>query len=500
MAIRFFRYGQEALYIDLDLQDAPNRALRTHAVAHVLRDLFPDTEIIVGGGVLVVVGYVPENDLVMTLREATQHRIASFAHQTHVLPVVFDGPDLEDVAKAARLGPTEIIESLVTTDFVVELIGFLPGFGYLGPLDPRLVVPRRRAPRPRVPAGSLAIAGGFAGVYPFVSPGGWHLLGRNLGPALFDPHREKPFLLAPADHVRFRALASEDVLPAEPMREIAPKVVVNAPAFVVEIAPACATIQDAGRQGRLHCGMPPSGPLDPDTFVRANLAVGNEPGEAALEIPLGRFVFRAKGTLTISLDGEAPIRLSDGERFEIPEHVRAVRYLAFRGGIDVPSVLGSRATLLVAKAGGFFGRPLRKNDVVEIADRIGRDVAHSRETGPEPADNVDLVIDPGPHQDRFSSSALEMLLTSTYSISTLADRVGVRLDGPKIPRVGGDSALPVPMLRGAIQITTDGTPIVFGPDHPTTGGYPVLAVVRRTFWGSLARQRPGKTVRFVLGQ
>ena len=494
------RYGQAAIYVDLGLQHAPDRATRTHAVAHVLRRRFPLADVVVGGGVIVIVGEVPEGELLAACNEAGHESATSLARETHVLPIVFDGPDLDEVAKASGLGANEIVQSLVNTDFVVELVGFLPGFGYLGPLDPRLVLPRRSAPRPRVPAGSLAIAGGFAGVYPFVSPGGWHLLGRAMGPALFDPSREKPFLFAPADQVRFQALAPEDVLPAEPTRDKPPQVAVHEPAFVVEIAPACATIQDAGRPGRLHGGMPPSGPLDPDTFVAANVAVGNAANEAALEVPLGRFAFRAKGSLTVSLDGQDAIRLSDGERFEVPEHARAVRYVAFRGGIDVPSVLGSRATLLVAKAGGLLGRPLRKNDVVRIAYRF----VYAEATFPpgylEAADGIDIVIDEGPHQDRFSPAALEVLLTSTYSISTLADRVGVRLDGPKIPRVGGDSALPVPMIRGAIQITTDGTPIVFGPDHPTTGGYPVLAVVRRSSWGSLARQRAGKTIRFVLGK
>ena len=88
---------------------------------------------------------------------------------------------------------------------MVELIGFLPGFAYLGPLDPRLTIGRRETPRPRVPAGSVAIAGGYTGVYPAASPGGWHLLGRALDVSLFDPLRDPPALLRPGDHVRFVA-------------------------------------------------------------------------------------------------------------------------------------------------------------------------------------------------------------------------------------------------------------------------------------------------------
>jgi KipI family sensor histidine kinase inhibitor len=498
---RVSRYGLDSVYVDLGLQDAPDRAARTHASARVLRNRFPEADVVVGGGVLVVVGAMGEDDVAAAFNQTMTELGTGFTPTNHVLPIVFDGPDLEDVSNASGLSAQEIVQSLVDTDFMVELVGFLPGFGYLGPLDPRLMLPRRYAPRTRVPAGSLGIAGGFAGVYPFASPGGWHLLGRAVGVTLFDPHRDKPFLFAPADHVRFEALAAGDVPTVEPFPATAARPIADKPAFVVEVAPACATIQDLGRLGRLHCGMPPSGPLDPDTFYAANLAVGNAPGEAALEIPLGRFAFRALTDLVISVDGDKCIRLANGERFEVSENARAVRYLALRGGIDVPLVLGSRSTLLVARVGGFSGRPLRKGDIVGLADRAVGEMPEDPVMDEEPADVVVIVIYPGPHTDRFPAHALDVLLSSTYSISTLGDRVGLRLDGEKIPRAGGgDSALPVPMTRGAMQIATDGTPIVFGPDHPATGGYPVLAIVQRSSWGILARLRAGRQVQFVLAE
>lgn len=493
-------YGLEATYIDLDLQHAPDRASRTHALAHDLRHRFPNADIVVGGGVIVIVGDVDEARIPSMVTQSAPGAAIGLSPKNHTLPIVFDGPDLDDVATALKLSPDEIVQSLVNTDFLVELVGFLPGFGYLGPLDLRLVSPRRKNPRPRVPAGSLGIAGEFAGIYPFASPGGWNLVGRSVGPSVFDVNREAPFLFAAGDRVRFDNVAPADVAAANEERSAEKNARVEPPAFVVEAAPACATIQDAGRIGRLHSGMPPSGPLDPETFAKANLAVGNAPTEAALEIPLGRFVLRAMGNLIVSLDGDKPISLADGERFEVPEHSMAVRYLAFRGGIDVPPVLGSYATLLVARLGGYHGRPLRKRDIVPIADRIVAECQTNAHKDHEAVDITEIMIDPGPHQQRFSLDALDVLLSSTYFVSPLADRVGVRLDGPKIPRTGGDSALPVPMIRGAMQIATDGTPIVFGPDHPTTGGYPVLAVVRRSSWGRFARRRAGSAIRFVLGR
>ena len=500
MPPRYLPYGQAAVYLDLDGEHALHRASRTHVVAHVLRQRFPTADIVVGGGVIVVVGNLHVDDVAAVVANAPVGEPSdAFSRQTHIIPVVFDGPDIDDVAHSLGLAPREIAQCLVNTALAVELVGFLPGFGYLGPLDPRLVLPRRKTPRPRVPAGSLGIAGGFAGIYPFPSPGGWHLLGRAEGVTLFDPNRERPFLFAPGDHVQFEAITAKDVLPVASMKSADRIVAPDKLALVVEFAPACATIQDAGREGQLHSGMPPSGPLDPDTFIAANLAVGNEPGEAAIEVPLGRFVVRALQNVVVSLDGEAPVRLVENEQFEIKENNRAVHYLAVRGGIDVPLVLGSRSTLLVARMGGFSGRPLRKGDVVGVADRAVRELPTDSLAIAENDDVVGLVFDPGPHLDRFAPNALDVLVASTFRISSLMDRVGVRLEGDKIPRQGGDSALPVPMIRGAVQIATDGTPIVFGPDHPTTGGYPVLAVVRRSSWGRLARQRMGKVVRFVLG-
>lgn len=125
------------------------------------------------------------------------------APQTITLDVRYDGPDLDAVAARCGLAAQEVVARHSAGVYRVESLGFLPGFGYLGPLDPRLVVPRRDAPRPRVPAGSVAIAGTRTAVYPFASPGGWHLLGHLVGGSLFDPHTGP--VLRPGDRVLFRA-------------------------------------------------------------------------------------------------------------------------------------------------------------------------------------------------------------------------------------------------------------------------------------------------------
>ena len=124
------------------------------------------------------------------------------AAEPHVVPVTYDGPDLDEVAARTGLTRDEVVARHAGRVYTVYLLGFVPGFAYLGDLDPALALPRRASPRPRVPAGSVAIAGHQTAVYPLATPGGWHLLGRT-DQALFDPARTPPCALAPGRRVRF---------------------------------------------------------------------------------------------------------------------------------------------------------------------------------------------------------------------------------------------------------------------------------------------------------
>ena len=213
-------------------------------------------------------------------------------------------------------------------------------------------------------------------------------------------------------------------------------------------------------------------------------------------MPLGALEVRARGRVTIAADGAKQRTLEDGDRWSIEPEGRAVRYVAIAGGVDVPEVLGARATLLVA---GLGGRGLRKGVVVPASP--GEPSATPADA-PRFAAELDAPIDllPGPLVARFPDGALDALVASTFTVSRLSDRVGARLDGPKIARRDADVSAdaPAPMIRGAVQITSDGTPIVLGPDHPTTGGYPVLAVVTRAGASRLPRRHPGSAVRFRL--
>jgi KipI family sensor histidine kinase inhibitor len=124
------------------------------------------------------------------------------AARTHEIPVTYDGPDLQDVAAFLGLSTEDVIGRHLARTYSVDLIGFVPGWAYLSELDPTLRLPRRDQPRPRVPAGSVAIAGAQTGVYPLVTPGGWHIIGHT-DTVMFDPARDPPAILHPGDKVQF---------------------------------------------------------------------------------------------------------------------------------------------------------------------------------------------------------------------------------------------------------------------------------------------------------
>ena len=127
-------------------------------------------------------------------------------HLLHTIPVHYDGPDLDHVSRETGLPRDEIIRRHTGREYVVYLLGFAPGFAYLGDLDPALVLPRRPSPRTRVPPGSVAIAGAQTAVYPLGTPGGWHLLGHT-SIRMFDPARDPATLLKAGDRVRFEPLS-----------------------------------------------------------------------------------------------------------------------------------------------------------------------------------------------------------------------------------------------------------------------------------------------------
>ncbi len=266
-----------------------------------------------------------------------------------------------------------------------------------------------------------------------------------------------------------------------------------------------ATIQDRGRVGRMHEGVPPGGALVPELLARANGAARNAHGEAAIEL-VGRITLAARRPVVVATDAGERRLLAEDETWTIAAEGARVRYIALRGGIDVPSVLGGRGTLVVAALGGHEGRPLRRGDSLRagsapMCDAYDACDAYDDEGRlPPPVDlEGPICVVPGPDRERFEASAVDALLSSAFAIDPRSDRVGIRLTGPSPPvRPRPDASVSAPMVRGAIQVPPSGELIVLGPDHPTTGGYPVIATVVRRCLGSLASRPLRAAVRFVV--
>jgi biotin-dependent carboxylase-like uncharacterized protein len=433
-------------------------------------------------------------------------------------------------------------------EYRVGWLGFAPGFGYLTGLDPELArVPRLATPRVAVPAGSVAIAGGLAAVYPAASPGGWRLLGRTSA-RIFDPYREPPSLFAPGVRVRFRAVPAltlgtpprPPVQPwgATPRRPVQPWGATprpprrgvggarGSPPRVLEILQPgpLTTVQDLGRAGLGQLGVPLSGAADRDSLRLANALAGNPDGAACLEMTLGRLVVRLHcDAVAVVTGAPTPLRVTtpDGDVREPPPgapfpiqagavlRVGAPRaglrsYLAVGGGIVTPAVLGSRSADLMSRLGP---PPLKAGDQLPVglpaagppagdSARAARAAAGVPAAGSQP----ELLVIPGPRQDWFTGAALGELTGGSYLVTAASNRSGLRLSGPALRRAVAAELPSEGVVTGALQVAHDGQPILLLADHPTTGGYPVIAVVRSADIGLAAQLRPGQQVRFRLSR
>lgn len=275
---------------------------------------------------------------------------------------------------------------------------------------------------------------------------------------------------------------------------------------------ALTLVQDRGRPGLAHLGIGTAGAMDRAALALANRLVGNDADAAGIEILLGGLGLEADAPLWFAVTGAwggvtvggRPIEpntatlLPVGERIEIPLAARGIRYyFAVRGGIDLPSVLGSRSRDTLAALGP---EPLRSGEVVPVGPEPTTPIPPVDvvpvDAPPEGA--VTLEVRPGPRADWFADAAWRILFDGDWRVSPRSDRSGIRLDGPSLKRTDARELPSEGMLSGAIQASPDGVPTILGVDHPVTGGYPVIAVVTDASLDALAQLRPGQPVRFRL--
>lgn len=446
----------------------------------------------------------------------------------------YDGPDLRETADLLGIPPERLVSAHLAATWTVAFTGFAPGFGYLVSEDWPFDVPRLPSPRTRVPAGSVGVAGVFSGAYPRSTPGGWRLIGSTSAP-LFDPDAVSPALLRPGMRVRFREegdLSDAGGVLGRDRREggdvvrgrherarlphdtgaargrEAPRAR-SAPVLRVASPGLLTTIQDAGRLGAASLGVSVSGALDRGALRTANRLVGNEESAAALEITAGGFEADARADAWIAVTGAWGVLSVDGReidhgvahRWRRGERLRvdwfsagARAYLAIRGGLEAPRVLGSAAADTLA---GLGPAPLRTGDLLTLASAQAGEVPPS-DLAPwsPPPSEIEVRLVPGPRTDAFTDASVEMLFEVAWRVGAAADRVGIRLDGPALERANTAELASEGMVPGAIQVPPDGSPTILLADGPVTGGYPVIATVLSGDLDLLGQAGPGTGVRF----
>jgi antagonist of KipI len=283
------------------------------------------------------------------------------------------------------------------------------------------------------------------------------------------------------------------------------------------------TIQDAGRWGFQARGVPVAGPMDPFSHRVANALAGNAADAATLEVTLlgpelefddERIVAIAGAEFEVTVDGRQaaawePFSVRAGSRVRFGRRLSGARtYIGVSGGIATPSVLGSRATHLISGMGGLGGRALKSGDRVPLGHHDARlkprataaelerpDVPRGFSRANEP---VRLRILPGPQAEYFSSDSLERLQSAPYLIGSNSDRMGFRLEGPRLVHSRGADIISDATPLGVLQVPASGQPILLMADRQTTGGYPKIATVITADLAAAGQLCPGDMISFVL--
>lgn len=457
------------------------------------------------------------------------------------IPVCYEdqefAPDLEKVCAHAKMTKEEVIRLHSASEYLIYMMGFLPGFPYLGGMDESLNTPRLESPRTKIPAGSLAIGGAQTGLYPVESPGGWNIIGRT-PLKLFDLSRNPQFLYRAGDKIRFMPVSRHEFDHFDEDRWMKEEFGALATATAASTAPckketfACGggikilaaglltTVQDSGTRGYQKYGISQSGAMDQISFRLANMLCENDENAACLETTLSgpdiSFVNECDFVLTGAVFEAATL---DGQNIEMNKKYHAAAgsklscgiaskglrsYIAFSGGILVPELFGSRSTNLKSKSGGYYGRKLESGDQLALGyKKEGRAPGQNAVEPGEaevtvfPGEILTLKCQKSSQTDFFDEECLKRFTSLVYTIAPQSDRMGIRFTGESL-NCGKTDIISDAIPLGAVQITSAGLPVVMASDRQTTGGYAKIACVKKESMCCLAQAIPGTKVRFNL--
>jgi KipI family sensor histidine kinase inhibitor len=523
--------GDSALLLELEEVIDPAVNAQAIAIAAAVRSAaIPGVRDVVSTYRSVAVYFDPLVVDVAAVREILQRASASGvttdSGRMIEVPVMYggeNGPDLPELAAFAGLSEAQVIARHTSEPYRVFMLGFLPGFAYMGIVPPQIAIPRRATPRLRVRGGSVGIAGAQTAVYPRDSPGGWQIIGRT-SLQVFDAAKMPAALFAPGDSVRFVPEVRlkpdstwADVNAGSSRTEVESGLSrTQEPTFsrtVTVLRPGLfTTVQDSGRWGHQSSGVPVSGAMDTVSHRLANALVGNARDAATLEVTLAGPELRFDSDTTVAIaganlgadrDGTAvplnvPVRLPKGSTLRFGDRRAGTRaYVAFDGGVVVPPVLGSRATHALTGLGGLRGRALAAGDRLALGGSVDAPVRRRIDAGPAAeSGGVRVRVLRGPQDDFFPEEAFEVLQGRRFSVTPQSDRMGYRLSGARIPRVPDREMISDATIVGAIQVPASGEPILLMADRQTTGGYPQMATVITADLRLAAQLAPGDWIEF----
>ena len=440
------------------------------------------------------------------------------------IPVCYEGkefaPDLERVCAKTKLAEDDVVKIHSSTNYLIYMMGFLPGFPYLGGMDERLETPRLETPRTKIPAGSVAIG----------SPGGWNIIGRT-PLKVFDIERDPVFLYKAGDKIRFEPISKEDFERFDEKKWLEEMGLGGTAAKSalkekyrcgggIEILEAglMTTIQDGGVVGFQKYGISQSGVMDKASFDLANALCVNGENAACLETTLLGPKIRFTSDCAFAICGAAFEGAAlDGVHIEMNKRIFAKAgsvlecgraslrsYIAFGGGVLAHKVFGSASTNVKSKIGGYGGRPLAAGDALALGygngaatPRSASALGESGAFGMSRASEDPLVLEcvKSSQSDFFGADGLEKFSAAVYTVSAQSDRMGIRFDGP-ILDCGKTDIISDAIPFGAVQITSAGLPVVMAADRQTTGGYAKIACVKKASMHKLAQALPGTKVKF----
>ena len=410
--------------------------------------------------------------------------------------------DIKRLEEKLQITRDKIYEKFFGKEFFCYMTGFIAGMPFLGDLENELQAKRLETPRVKVPKGSVGLTEQFANVYTFESPGGWNIIG-NTPQVIFDSTNENnPNLINPGDVVTFEQITKDNIT-----------ITMNKNYFEIKRAGINTTFQDQGRGNLYHIGIPFSGAMDNRNFQISNKLVGNEVNfpiiEFAYQGPLlkyfgeninfaitgdVKFIIRKKNN---AIEGKCyqSFTLENGDELDIISTNKSVYgYLAVSGEFDVNYQWSSCSVNTKANIGANNGKKIEDGQKIYILN-INKNLSDKKLNYINTKiENIRVIQ--GTNFDYFSDEGKKIFFEKEFVISKLSDRMGMRLEGPKIENIVDTNIKSEGLLKGVIQVPADGNPIIMLSDHGTIGGYPKIGVVISADYDKLVQLTPGSKIKF----